>query len=416
MKRFCFVHVPKCGGMSFRDIVANRVGIEKVLPSVSNVEFMQLSASQIASYPVASGHFDHGVFDVLPPETLRFTILRDPVQRYLSTVSHMMRDANFSHLHECVRGLTFDEALLHPEVMSEMQNGMVKLFCQRTIPTGIGSLDEARATENLRSVIEAEIEVAIEHLDTYDVVGVQEHYFDSVQLMLLAAKLPPIKIAPLTNEDRTSRQSTASPSVINKVREILDLDQRLYDHAMGRLKGSISSTIYTLAMKNYAAKQPLLPRRFKFDLAQLPGGYGWYAPELDPDGARLWGGSRDEQGFVVNVEPRSKYVIVARLRKRDPDKELRVQSSIKDAETVWASSGLILRFETRPSDHLVDVSFIYPNATSPSESGTGSDQRKLGLVLYELAMFKVDNFYDRSPDDWLEIVHKARPGEIPYLA
>jgi hypothetical protein len=387
--------------------------MNKVLPAESNVELMRLPLPDIANYPVAVGHFDHGVFSVLPPETLRFTILRDPVERYLSTVSHMMRDAEFSHLHKKVRDLTFDEALIHPDVMSEMRNSMVKLFCHESISVGIESEAEAVAAQELRSSeVHANVELAKAHLETYDVVGVQEQYFDSVQLMLLAAGLPPTKVAPVLNDDRSDRRESVSPAVVQQVREVLDLDLQLYQYAVDRLRRSLSTTIYEIAIRQYAAEQPRLPERYKFELSELPGSYGWYQPELDPEGTRLWGGSRDEQGFVLRVEPATKYAIVARITKRDPDKELSVECSITGAVATPTPWGIILSFETGSADYMADVSFVYRGATSPFEEGIGTDRRKLGLVLFELGVFRVESFEDLDPGKLFEALHASGPGVI----
>lgn len=412
LKRFCFVHVPKCGGTTFRSIVLGRTAAKNVLPAANNLDLMQLQAEQIANYPVAMGHFDHGILSVLPQDTLRFTVLRDPVERYISTVSHMMRDPGFSHLHSKVRDLPFDEALLHADVMTEMRNSMVKLFCHERIPVGLAREAASAAAELRSQEVLADLQLARDHLETYDVVGTQEQYFDSVQLMFLAADVPPIKIAPILNEDRSERQTSASAAAIERVREALDLDQQLYEYAAARLRRALSSAIYDLAIRQYASKLPRLPERFKFDLNDLPGAYGWYEPELDPRGARLWGGSRDEQGFVLNVEPNTRYVIIAQVGKREPSKEMRVVCSVGCAETLTTNLGVVLRFQTGPSDFIADVSFIYPGATSPLESGTGTDERKLGLVLFELGIFRVNTFEDVDVQALFDALHASAPGQL----
>jgi hypothetical protein len=413
VKNFCFVHVPKCGGTTLRSIALTRMRPEEILPAQNNTELMRLSREDIRRYPAAIGHFDHGIFDVLPAGTLRFTILRDPVQRYLSTVSHIMRDPHFSHLHERVRDLTFDEALLHPDIVSETRNSVVKLFCHDTIQVGIGTDEEALAQQQKRSFdVYTEVEVAKARLDSYDVVGLMEQYIDSVQLMLLAAGLPPVKIAPVLNEDRTAKQSSASPEAIARVRETLDYEQMLYEYARDRMRQDISSTLYSLALRDQASRDPQPPDRFKFDLAELPGAYGWYEPETDATGTRLWGGSRDEQGFVLKVRHNCKYMVAARFDKREPDKKVRVECSIKGAQPLFTPEGVVVQFETGPFDQVVDLALVYPDAQRPAESSAGSDQRKLGLALYQLGIFRVDSFDEWQAHELLDIVQEAGPGEI----
>jgi hypothetical protein len=379
--------------MTFRQIISTRCDAGDVLPAAGNQELTRMPAHVIRKYRVAAGHFDHGIFSALEPATLRFTILREPVSRYVAAVSHMMRDPAFSTLHEELKGLSIDEAMLHPRVTTQMRNSVVKIFCHDELPVDLRSDDEVSAAQARRDMICADLSLAIEHLDSYQVVGIQERYADSVQLMLLKAGLPPMKLPPLINNDPTGRQSQVSPRVLNEVRGFLDLEVQMYEYALRRMDEELSEAIYSLATNKYASGLDPVPDSYKVDLFRLPGSYGWYAAEPDGNGSvRIWGGSRDEQGFVLKVKPSSRYLVVLNLHARGKDKQVTVTCNIPGARVQYGQFGVVLQVEDTGTSEVLDVAIRYPGAQIPKESGTGEDLRRLGVLLLNVGVFRVESF------------------------
>jgi hypothetical protein len=116
---------------------------------------------------------------------------------------------------------------------------------------------------------------------------------------------------------------------------------------------------------------------------------------------------------VLRIEPNSKYVVVASFDKRKADNELSIECSVRNCKTDFAPGGAVIRIETGADDQLLDIAFVYPGATSPQQEGTGNDQRKLGLVLYALAIFKVEDFAEITAASGLRLARTSRPGDIP---
>jgi len=413
MNNFCFIHVPKCGGMTFREIVAGRCAREDILPA-SNLDVMQLAPEAIAKAKAAAGHFDYGIFAVLPPGFLKFTILRDPVKRYVSTVSHMMRDPAFSEFHAQLAGMTLDQAAMHPPVRRVMRNAVVKLFCKDPLPIGVASREEAIRLEAERQNLRPDLSLAMERLEGFDVVGTQEHYIESVQLMLAAADLPPLKRAIVVNDDTTGAQADVSPQVLDNIRDLLDRDQVLFDYACRRIRRDVADALYALSAHRYAHAEPPVADRCRLDLAALPGAYGWYAPERDEHGiARRWSGSLDEQGFVIKIRPRSKYLVVLGFQERVGGGKLSIRTNLRTAQARIIPSGAVLFVDNPTSNDMLDVTITYPQAASPKAQGTGEDLRKLGIVMFHVGVFRVESLDGLDIGPYVEAAASNPPGLLP---
>ena len=104
MKIF-FMHIPKTAGSSFRRFleravresggsvgVRSRDGIWSA-SSESYLSYEEFRSDLAASYrqsDLLCGHYPFHVTELLPPETLLVTVLRDPLERALSHVKHQM--------------------------------------------------------------------------------------------------------------------------------------------------------------------------------------------------------------------------------------------------------------------------------------------------------------------------------------
>jgi hypothetical protein len=402
--------------MTFREMVFARCPKQVILPAIETTDLMQMLPEQIQRYPVALGHFDYGIVPLMSGRR-KFTILRDPVNRYISTVSHMMRDRNFSDLHQLLSGLSLEEALLHEAVRIELQDNMVKLFCYDAIPTGIDA-EEAATLQRARSAsVQADLDMALARLDHFDVVGTQERYHDSVQLMFASSDLPPVKLVPVVNDDPQSASSKVSDHIRGQIKEMLAKDQALYEYASTRTSRDVSQTIYSLSAATFIRRQQAVGDAFKFHLSQLPNAYGWYAPETGSNGqVQLWGGSRDEQGVVLRVAPFTKYLVVAGLHAIDERQMPPQVKSNVSVERVWVASVrewnyVCIALDNDGDNELLDLAFVYENAVSPAAKGTGNDIRRLGLLLTDLAVFKVENF-PNAAEEFVMAMQKSPPGPI----
>ena len=114
MDRPIFVHIPKTGGSTMRQIILNNVDPKRTLTVGSGHEkimreFAALSQQERDHYVAAFGHFRYGVHRFFSNGTPRyFTMLRHPVERTLSNYSYAIERPRQPHHFEISRGTFLD--------------------------------------------------------------------------------------------------------------------------------------------------------------------------------------------------------------------------------------------------------------------------------------------------------------------
>ena len=85
-----FIHIPKTAGTNVRDFLDSQYPIASICRAggwkdVKDVESLK-------DFALVRGHFNFSVTYCLPPAFRSFVILRNPLNRTLSTLRHMQRD------------------------------------------------------------------------------------------------------------------------------------------------------------------------------------------------------------------------------------------------------------------------------------------------------------------------------------
>ena len=83
MKIF-FLHFPKTAGVAIRNAIVRNHPTLRVLPADDMPALSRFSVEELKTYDFFSGHFDWSYLDVLGPDVLVFTLLREPYDRALS--------------------------------------------------------------------------------------------------------------------------------------------------------------------------------------------------------------------------------------------------------------------------------------------------------------------------------------------
>jgi hypothetical protein len=170
-----FVHVMKTGGTTFRRRLVHEFGPEAVFPYSQldppelqpNYQLDRLTSlppERLARIKAFSGHFPYFATKLVPRPSLVVTLLRDPVDRTISYLKQHHRD----------RGLGPERSLesiydidMHRQM--HMLNYQVRVFAS-TAEEGVRSVMHPLDIDQHR------MELAKEHLEQVDIVGITEQY------------------------------------------------------------------------------------------------------------------------------------------------------------------------------------------------------------------------------------------------
>jgi hypothetical protein len=88
---FIFLHMPKTGGHSFKQAMFRRFGIDRVSFVANPSQFFEfLDGPRASTCKALHGHMPYGAADYLPKASAHYVVLRDPVDRFVSSYFHML--------------------------------------------------------------------------------------------------------------------------------------------------------------------------------------------------------------------------------------------------------------------------------------------------------------------------------------
>lgn len=142
--RLLFLHIPRTGGTSFRYYLTDNFGKENIAPvpvpeEISESYYDSVSVSTLHAfhdnivkydYPIIMGHYDWGVTYTYPKHT-PVVILRDPVNRVISSYSHYLHNISSNSWARLIPPrLSLRELAAHPFGRLRVEN------CQTGILSG----------------------------------------------------------------------------------------------------------------------------------------------------------------------------------------------------------------------------------------------------------------------------------------
>lgn len=222
-----FIHMPKCGGTTLHEILMRPFPPERCLShDPLHMLLPTLPPEHVASYRFIRAHYGYQVYRLLPRRPFYATMLRDPVQQFISRYAH-----NKHHQPEKLIQLARDFLPDHPE------DTFITLEQYATLPINniqtrlMAGLTDAEYQAMPASERHTLLPLAKAHLEQVEFIGIMERYDDSLRLLSYTFGWPPIESYVKRNET-TYAKPVVTPETEALIRENNPLDLELY--AFGR--------------------------------------------------------------------------------------------------------------------------------------------------------------------------------------
>lgn len=220
---FIHLHIPKTGGTTLRDIIQRQYRSEKILmiPKLEESEniLKEVSTSQINQLKLIQGHLKYGIHNHFHRRAKYFAIIRDPINRVLSTYYYVLSQKNnpqnLSTSNNQMTIYDFVQSGVNPFLI----NGQTKLISGKT-----GNIDNPIIeSEELFSLAKENIE------NDFLFLGITEMFDETILILknMLGWHMPYYSIANRTK--KKPNYDAVNPTIISFIKEHNQLDIKLYN-------------------------------------------------------------------------------------------------------------------------------------------------------------------------------------------
>ena len=220
---FIHLHIPKTGGTTLRDIIQRQYRAEKILmiPKLEESEniLKEVSTSQINQLKLIQGHLKYGLHNHFHRRAKYFAIIRDPINRVLSTYYYVLSQKNnpqnLSTSNNQMTIYDFVQSGVNPFLI----NGQTQLISGKT-----GEIDNPIIeSEELFSLAKENIE------NDFLFLGITEMFDETILILknMLGWHMPYYSIANRTK--KKPNYDAVNPTIISFIKEHNQLDIKLYN-------------------------------------------------------------------------------------------------------------------------------------------------------------------------------------------
>ena len=220
---FIHLHIPKTGGTTLRDIIQRQYQSEKILmiPKLDESEdiLKEVSTSQINQLKLIQGHLKYGIHNHFHRRAKYFAIIRDPINRVLSTYYYVLSQKNNpQNLSTSNNQMTIYD-YVQSGVNPFLINGQTQLISGKT-----GNIENPIIkSEELFSLAKENI------ANDFLFLGITEMFDETILILknMLGWHMPYYSIANRTKNK--PNYDAVNPTIISFIKEHNQLDIKLYN-------------------------------------------------------------------------------------------------------------------------------------------------------------------------------------------
>lgn len=224
MQKILHFHLPKTGGTAIRHHLIEQIGASGVSPSVVGMRLKD-ALLQWEGVDAISGHFSLHQGDQFPTDRCALTVLRDPIDRFLSEYFFAKSDNAGRLLDARMHAMDLDAYL---ESLSPKEEADFSLQIKMLYPLGIKSQEALSADEKLVASVRA--------LDLFELVGIQDELEDFGSMLDTRFGWPS---KPLELKNVTSMRipvESLNPRQRQRLKKLLEKEFDLYEQARNRFR------------------------------------------------------------------------------------------------------------------------------------------------------------------------------------
>jgi len=422
-----FLHIPKTAGTTLISILDSFFDYDTIYPEQLWHNLLKNRLTDFSKCRLIRGHFGFGLCRLLPKKPVIMTMLRNPVDRYISGIEHKIRDPDprFEPKSEMKHKSPL-EILNDPE-----SSGFEDLQCRQIgLDPDILSITKSWEHEELANFKYPQVlqkaskkvsrdkllQDAKTRLSEFEFVGISERFEDSVSLLFFTFGWRPIhNIWKLNVTPKKIKKTDVPKETINRILESNQLDSKLYEfgkeifenrfnemmeylnhHYYESKYSKVSSKkSLVLMLEKHYEKQITVSRqtqvkKIDYDFHQKLYGSGWYWREFIPETkiAYRWTG------------PETKSTIDFFLTK---DEDLIIQFQIM--RTIIPDLLKSLKFKV--NDHPIEIKKLYEKSGSVVFEGFIPKSILMNKQHFSRLAFEVDR--TKNPHDINSLDPTDRP-------
>lgn len=232
-KTLIFVHIPKTAGSTLSSILERQYDPSKTwkfYPTYSSAResfnyFQKLPESERIKFKLVSGHIYYGLHDLLPQPSTYITMLRDPIDRLVSSYYFIRRHSTHP-FHQDAKSMSLIDFFSCVERTRGFNNCQVRF---------LAGYDGDSVNEEVLSLAKQNLQ------SSFAVVGLQEKFDESIILMknLLGWHHHFFYSKKLVSKKRPAKEKL-SPAELKIMEKHNELDLELYEYARKIFRARVS--------------------------------------------------------------------------------------------------------------------------------------------------------------------------------